>query len=439
MTDSNMPDVPPTPPGAAVRTLYPQPSLLRLLTEHNPFYLLSAACMLASCLAMTNSLSWTSIPRGRLLTLILTLNLYEAALLAIALFLITRRRLVRDGRMLLVLQFVFLADFTFLNAEIATLDLRTGALLNAGLFALAAVKLGVVLRVLRPAFTPLQAAFVLVQIAAVYAIPCALQWFDGDRGLVGPRHLYVVWWVAGLLPALYELVSYVDRRRRGGVTGFNTDTAGGGAAAGAQAAPTTTYLVLPYLSLLTHIGILHYVYDVGYYGAHAAPILLGLTLVLNRANPTRSVPRNDLVLLRLLLPLAAVLVSANDPFRFPVRLGPSAVTLTPLALAVGGAYLTYVYCFLHRHARLFLATGAAAALLYVFGPSRRQTVGGLRSAWEWTSGLTERLAPRTAADWGKLGLVASFAFLALGLWVSLRKRPDPDVAPAVSESDRAQE
>ena len=53
-------------------------------------------------------------------SLIVTLNVYEAALLAIALFLITRRGLRRDGRMLLLLQAFFLADFTFLNAEVAT-------------------------------------------------------------------------------------------------------------------------------------------------------------------------------------------------------------------------------------------------------------------------------------------------------------------------------
>src|SRR5688572_30680674 len=73
---------------SVVYSLQPRPSLLRFLTEHNPFYLISAACMLASCLALTNSLSWTSIPRDRLLTLILTLNVYEASLLAIAIFLI---------------------------------------------------------------------------------------------------------------------------------------------------------------------------------------------------------------------------------------------------------------------------------------------------------------------------------------------------------------
>lgn len=176
-------------------------------------------------------------------------------------------------------------------------------------------------------------------------------------------------------------------------------------------------------------------YDVGYYGAHAATMLLGLTLVLNRINPTPSIPRKDLVLLRLLLPLAAILVSANDPFRFHIRLAYPAITLTPLALAVGGAYLMYVYCFLRPHARLFLVTGAAAAVMYVLGPSRRQIAGALRTAWEWTSGLAERLAPRTGADWGTLGLVASFVFLALGLWVSLRKRPDPDAALASGEPD----
>lgn len=416
MTELN----PPAGPAsfAPARTLYPRPFLFRLLAEHNPFYLLSAACMLASCLALTNSLSWTSIDTGRLLTLIVTLNLYEAALLAIALFLVTRRRLARDGRMLLVLQFFFLADFTFLNAEITTASLRTGVLLNAGLFLLAAIKLGIVLRVLKPSFTALQFAFVLVQLAAVYAIPCVLRWLDVGQVLVGPRHLYVVWWVAGLLPALYEVVAHLDRRSRDGRPDASA------APWTANAAPTTVYLVLPYLSLLTHIGILHYVYDVGFYGAHATPLLLGLALVLNRLSPTTLVPRRDLAFLRLALPLAAVLVSANDPFAFPIRDGYPRLTLTSFTLAIAGAYLVYVYCFLRPRARLFLATGAAAAALYLVGPSRRQLVDGARDVWEFASRIAERLVPKTVTHWGALGLIASFAFLAIGLWISLRKRPD---------------
>ena len=40
----------------------PRSAPVRFLVRTNPFYLLSAMCMLGGCLALTNSLSWTSIP-----------------------------------------------------------------------------------------------------------------------------------------------------------------------------------------------------------------------------------------------------------------------------------------------------------------------------------------------------------------------------------------
>src|SRR4051794_12220898 len=92
--------------------------LLHLIAEHNPFYLISASCMLFGCLLLTNSLSWDPIAVRRLLILIVTLNVYEFALVAIGLYLIARRGLKRDGWMLLVLEAFFLVDVTFLNAEI---------------------------------------------------------------------------------------------------------------------------------------------------------------------------------------------------------------------------------------------------------------------------------------------------------------------------------
>ena len=422
MRDPNLPADP--PPVPAMRTMHPRPLIVRLLAEHNPFYLLSAACMLASCVAMTNSLSWTSIPRGRLLTLIATLNVYEFALLAIALFLITRRRLRRDGHMLLVLQAVFLADFTFLNAEVVTADLRTGVFVNAVLFALAALKIGLVLRVLKPSFTATQYAFVLAQLAAVFATPCAFRWLDGDGGSVNPRHFYLAWWVVGLLLALYEVLARLDRRGRDPVS----------VAPAAAAAPTTAYLVVPFVSLLTHVGILHYVYEVDFYSAHSAPVLLGLTLVLNRYSPRSLLPRKDLLALRLVLPAAAVLVSANSRWTFPLDLAHAGLVLTPLNLAVAGAFLTYVYCFLLPHARVLLPAGAAAAALYVFGPSQRQVAEVVRAMWTASADAARRVVPKTTADWGLVGLVASFVFLALGFWISLRKPPGAS-EPAADEPD----
>src|SRR5437764_13771636 len=87
--------------------------LFWFLFRTNPFYLLSAMCMLGGCLALTNSLSWTSIPLPRLLALIVTLNVYEGMLLGLGLYLLARRGVVRDGLMLLFLEALFLVDAAF--------------------------------------------------------------------------------------------------------------------------------------------------------------------------------------------------------------------------------------------------------------------------------------------------------------------------------------
>src|SRR2546423_11843710 len=104
----------------------PRRTLLQSIIDHNPFYLLSAVCMLAGCIALTNSTSWTSIRLNRLLTLIFTLNIYELLMIGWAIFLIRKRRLLRDGVILLILEAFFLVDVTFLNAEIFSASLRVG-------------------------------------------------------------------------------------------------------------------------------------------------------------------------------------------------------------------------------------------------------------------------------------------------------------------------
>ena len=71
-------------------------SLLKI-ADRNPFFLISAACMLWGCLALTNSESWISLPMRRLLLLLATLNLYESAMIGLALLLLGRG-LLRDGK-----------------------------------------------------------------------------------------------------------------------------------------------------------------------------------------------------------------------------------------------------------------------------------------------------------------------------------------------------
>src|SRR5438045_9286315 len=103
-----------------------RPAVVRFLFRTNPFYLLSAVCMLGGCLALTNSLSWTSIGLGRLLALIATLNLYAVLPLGLGLYVLARRGNVRDGLVLLFLEALFLVDAAFLDGEVFASDAAVG-------------------------------------------------------------------------------------------------------------------------------------------------------------------------------------------------------------------------------------------------------------------------------------------------------------------------
>jgi hypothetical protein len=372
--------------------------VMRMIIDRNPFYLISAACMLGGCLALTNSLSWLSLPLPRLLLLIGTINVYEAMLVGLAILLLGRG-LLRDGKILLILEAFFLVDVTFLAAEVATANLNVGMLISAGLFALAAIKLRFIMRALGTDLSAARYVYALAQVGAMLAMPCVLK--SIDQGALSPRVFYVAWWIVGLMPVVQELAVRVW-----GV-------------GHAQRVPGTAavYLVLPWISLIAHVGILHYVYDVGFYGAMATPLLLGLTLLVNRATPETRDARANLVALRVLLPLAAVLVSWNDPEALRLSLAPlSSVHVSPWLMALGGAYLTYVYCFLWSAAEFFLAAGAVTVGMWVFWP---QLTGGVWRTWTWVVFVTDKIVPKTMAQWGVLSVLASFFFLIVGAGISL--------------------
>src|SRR5262245_20182145 len=122
--------------------------LLEFLRKHNPFYLLSALSMLVGCYTLSQALRLETGHSWKLLVLLGTLHVYELLLIGLALFLIERRRLPRDGGILLRLAVLFLADATLLNAETFAVDVTLGALANLAFLVLAALKLGLVVRTL---------------------------------------------------------------------------------------------------------------------------------------------------------------------------------------------------------------------------------------------------------------------------------------------------
>jgi len=387
-------------------------AFFRSFVDSNPFYLASACCMLAGCLALTNSLSWWGIPTSRLLTLFATLNLYEAALIGLAAYLVFVRGLRRDGMLLVILEAFFLIDITFLNAEISTQGSWIAVSLALFSFAAAFVKLIVILRILGIRRSAPELSFVLIQIALILGLPLAFSRNSG--GSVSPLAFYIAWWIVGLMPAVYEFL----------VKCLRTDEP--------RPAPTRamlTYMILPWLSLAAHLGILHYVYDVPFYGAMAAPALLALAMLLNRAVPVTLMPRKDIVTLRVLLPLAAIFVSASSPSELTVFVDPAGhLTMTTLRLAMILAYLEFMYSFLREY-WVFSSIAAALCLLLVsYGPSADQIGNSAHGAWYWFTPFFWDLIPSTLFGWGAIAVVLAFIFLGVGAAISLR-RPIPPPRP----------
>lgn len=385
---------------------------LQMIVDRNPFYLLSAACMLGGCLALTNSLSWLSLPLPRLLTLIVTINLYEALLVGLAMLLMARG-LARDARILLTVEAFFLVDVTFLNAEVVTASLRVGTLVSAGLLVLSAGKLRLIMRTLGADLSPARFVYTLAQLAVLLAIPCVLR--RRDHGSVSPLNFHAIWWVVGLLPVVQEIATRiwgVGHRQR-------------------VPAAAAVYLVLPWISLIAHLGILHYVYDATFYGAMATPVLLGLALLVNRATPETTNARLNLLALRLLLPLAAVAVSWNNPSALAFSLRPLAsASVSTSMLAGAAAYLTFIYCFLLPAAVFFLSAGAIVVLAMLFGPSPADVRRVSWQTWSWSINVIDRIVPKTLAGWGVVSVLASFFFLLIGGWISLSAPRPQKVEPA---------
>lgn len=405
----------------------------RALRENNPFYLMSAACMLGGCLLLTNSLSWSPIRFSHLIAMLATINLYEVLLLSLGLFLLNRRGHARDGGQLLVLAAIFMADAAFLVSEVVSSSLRVGAALSAVLFALAIAKAAVALRLTRARLDPGRWGAVVATLAVLFALPVWLKWV-GDTRVTG-AHLYAGWWVAALLWAAWDVAS--RRAARPVVTTL-------------PVAPHVLFVAIPWLSLLTHLGIMHYVYNQPFVAADSAPALLAFSLVLLRLPSPRTagVARARALLVKL-MPLAAVMVSARPtvPLAVTVAHLPS---VTPWALALAGAYLVLVWSHWPRYVVHAVIGGAVGVTAYAFGPSASQVGSGASWAWSVVSGAASYvwsgmawaangivsaasssaswiwgLVPKTGTQWGVLSVSGAFVLLAIGARVSLRAPGTP--------------
>lgn len=375
----------------------------RPLLKYNPFYLLSAMCMLAGLFALNDSLDWSPLPVANLLGMILILNIYECLLILMGILLL-RRGHKRDAATLFVLEAFFLVDAGFLNSEIFTFDLRIGLAVNAVLLILAAAKVAAVFLGLGVPIRSGRYGLVLGQMCLLMAMPGVFKLVaSGTGATLQPWALYAVWWIVGLIPIAYliltEISETIDRHR--GVIG--------------------AFVILPTISILAHLCTSNWVYHVRWHSANLTPLLLGLAIAIGASD--RHVRNVALRMrLQLLLPILAIALAAASPtpsLEFLV----AGITINPLRLTGLGAVIVFVHgLIIHRHPYFgiagMLCLGGAGA-----GESPRAILDNI-----W------RLIPRTIHGWGAVSVAFSFVLLGIGWMLSL-SRPVPVEADEESTGD----
>jgi hypothetical protein len=396
--------LPPPPEPPAVR-----PSLMRFVADRNPFFLLSAVSMFAGVRVILSALNVSPGDVWRLLLLIGALNAYEAAVIALALYLITRRNQRRDGWILLSIEALFLVDLTNLNSEVFTASLRWGMAVNAVCWMLAVVKVAVVVRTLRLRMTKPEWAYVALQLAAVFFLAGALKQISRHgrpEGSVSALTLYGAWWLAGAILVLATLLLRRPHERQVDASAMSP-------------LPGRLYLALPYFALLVHLAGANRVYWVHFHPANVAPVLLGLAVLMTRWRG--SFGRSFLVGSQAALAALAIIISLPYPGELVAAIGSQ--PLSPLRLAlIGSAGVMALSYFVSGH--LIAAQFAAASLVAAgLGNSpvemQHHSLGMAKYTYAWL----KRLVPQTPLQWGVVAVAGSFVMLGLGAVVSLRKHP----------------
>jgi hypothetical protein len=397
------------------------PALVSFLFHDNPFYLLSALCMIAGCYLLNSGLALHPGDLPRLLLLVGTLNVYEALLIALGLYLIHGRGVLRDGRTLLLLEAPFLVDLAFLNAEMAQVHGPAGLCLNALMLALALLKIAIILRVLFGAMPRRVFSVIGLELLFLFALPSVFKQIAHNGSLTNGQ-FYATWFLVALVPVIYETQSRIFD------PSASTDDAG------PLAFIRRLYLTLPFISLLAHLGMLHWVYNVDFHLADGALVVLGLSIPLARLQPQTPIANDVLRLLRCGLPAAAIVMSCMDSPAISWPLGPR-LTLTPIMFTLAGAYLAYVYLYFWPYALYCLSGAMAGVLVIMFGPTPWQIYLAFVHCARRFTALLNWLMPSTLLQWGAVAIGAAFAFLGIGASISLRRpREDPPPIPLAQKS-----
>jgi hypothetical protein len=404
----------PTAPARSLASVVARHRWLRFVIDHNPCYLLSAACMLLGCYLLNAALYTPAGDVRKLLVVLAVANVYEACVILLARVLIRFPLVRRDAWIVLFVESLFLTDITFASGVISTVDPWWGLAINGGLLALAAVKVYVILRLLRVQRVARAWAFILFQIATLLAIPIVFKQLSlPNHGRVSPVAVYLTWWVAGLLPVLGTMLWTLppSRRRAEHPQSRANDVLCG------------LYVAVPFVSLLVHLYSAAWVYEVPFAPAFVAPVLIGIAVGARLAEALVQrywVERTQFVLLA-----AAVCLSMGFPDTLLFRVGPCSpnfvLVVSPLRVALGVVALFSLYMCWRQHRLACLLVSGACIAAAVLGHSVSAIRVGMEQLGQMTLTLAWRSVPRTTLQWGCTAMAGAFTLLGLGAFLSRHK------------------
>lgn len=400
-------DAIPAPPPLAARH-----ALARASERWNPFYVLSAFSMLASCYALEYDFMIGPESLGQIVRPLAALQIYELLVLATAIFLVRSGRAHRDARMLVLIEVPFLVDVTYFLGEAAAFSPRAGAWLAAAAFLLALGKLAAVNAGMSLPWRRGERAHLVVLLATLHALPPLMMRAIGSHSL-HPLVLHAAWWAVAAVLATkpdHLLTRHVDAAHDLGHS--------------VEALFRRMLLAALALSLVGHLAVLHFVHDVPYFRGNAAPLLLGFAALLTRERFASVAPalRRRLILV---MPLAAVALNLAMP-RSVLRPVPALgeLSISPYWLAIVTSAALYVLAFLRIGSNRFLAAALAATILAGAGQTPGEALDTVLTRLFALLDAGAKAMPTTLGEWGVIGLLTAFALLAIGIRTSLRARPE---------------
>src|SRR4051794_39236122 len=101
-------------------------SWTRFIVDYNPCFLLSAICMLVGCRILNDTLNSRPGDLWGACWLVLTINVYELSLLAVAVLIRHLMGMRRDVAILLIVGVFFMCDIVFVVGDLSTANPHAG-------------------------------------------------------------------------------------------------------------------------------------------------------------------------------------------------------------------------------------------------------------------------------------------------------------------------